>query len=415
MCLPVAAACGADGSTRGTLTSDGAWCWFQDPRAVYVEGMHRRTYAQWMTRDGRLQIGCWDHRTGDTQVHTLKEGWGVDDHNVGSFLVLPDKRLMVFYATHGSRGLYCRTTKLPEEITQWEDEVTVVGGAGVTYSHPVYLSAEKLFYVFWRGSSRKPTYSTSTDGKTWAEPRVLIEQEGAPKNARPYIKIVSDGKSSIHFAFTDDHPLTGPTNSLYYLRYEKGSFYKADGTRVGGIDSLPIRHSESERLYAPSQTSGRAWVWDIALDPAGAPVILYTRMPDGTDHRYHCIRRIGNRWLDTRICAAGGWFPQTQEGKTEREPWYSGGMCLDHSDTSVVYLSRRVKGVFEIEKWTASNGGRRWTSVPITRDSKGLNVRPVLPRGYTGKDDHVLWMHGSYVHFTDFRTGIEMLLPGKSE
>jgi hypothetical protein len=402
-------ACGGFASGKGnqTFSDDGAWCWFQDPRAVYVEGEHKRTYAQWMTRDGTLRVGFYDHETGRHQAHTLKEKWGNDDHNVGSFLVLPDRRLMVFYATHGHAGLYCWTGKNPEDITQWGDEVTVVGGSGVTYNHPVYLSSENMFYVFWRGPTRKTTYSTSSDGKAWAEPRVLIqESEGS---ARPYIKIVSDGKSSIHFAFTDGHPASEPTNSLYYLRYEKGAFYKADGTRAGSMDSLPIKHSESDHVYDAVPTRARAWVWDIALDKAGRPLILYTRMPSETDHRYHYARWTGTEWLDKELCAAGRWFPQTQEGQKEREPWYSGGMCLKHSDPSVVYLSRQVNGVFEIEKWTTKDGGKTWASAPITKGSKNLNVRPVVPRGYDGKHDHVLWMQGPYTHFKDYRTGIMML------
>ncbi len=53
------------------LSNDGAWCWFQDPRAVYVEGRHKRTYAQWMTHDGKLQIGFYDHDTKTIEIHFL--------------------------------------------------------------------------------------------------------------------------------------------------------------------------------------------------------------------------------------------------------------------------------------------------------------------------------------------------------
>jgi len=46
--------CGAE----RTFTEDGAWNWCQDPRAVFVKGERARTYAQWVTRDGRLQVGA---------------------------------------------------------------------------------------------------------------------------------------------------------------------------------------------------------------------------------------------------------------------------------------------------------------------------------------------------------------------
>ena len=37
------------------LTSSAAWSWFGDPRAVYHEGAHRRTYTGWVSRDGRTR------------------------------------------------------------------------------------------------------------------------------------------------------------------------------------------------------------------------------------------------------------------------------------------------------------------------------------------------------------------------
>ncbi|MEA1882134.1 MAG: hypothetical protein U9N31_07025 [Candidatus Marinimicrobia bacterium] len=57
------------------LSDDGAWCWFQDPRAVYINGKYERTYAQWMKSDGTLQIGSYDHKTQKTITHTLKTNW----------------------------------------------------------------------------------------------------------------------------------------------------------------------------------------------------------------------------------------------------------------------------------------------------------------------------------------------------
>ena len=53
------------------FTSDGAWCWFQDPRAVYVKGAHERVYAQWMTSKGELQVGALDLESGEKGVYTL--------------------------------------------------------------------------------------------------------------------------------------------------------------------------------------------------------------------------------------------------------------------------------------------------------------------------------------------------------
>ncbi|MEY3000997.1 MAG: hypothetical protein RL648_1211 [Verrucomicrobiota bacterium] len=391
------------------VTGDGAWCWFQDPRAVFIQGKHERTYIQWMTRKGQLQVGAFDHASKETVVHTLKEDWDVDDHNVGAFVVLPDKRLMAFYARHNKGGLFCRTTTQPEDICQWDEEVTVSGTDRVTYAHPVYLSEEKRFYVFWRGPTWKPTFATSEDGKTWSEPQVLIQEEGRDdRKIRPYTKVVSDGKSTIHLAFTDGHPRNEAQNSIYYLRYEAGQFRKADGSLVGDLESLPVQHSKSDRVYDGRSTNVRAWVYDIALDKKGYPVLAYTRLPAESDHRYCFARWTGREWLDVEISPGGPWFPQTPDGEVEREPHYSGGMAFDHSNPFILFLSRRINGSFEIEKWQSRDNGNSWISQAITRDSGELNVRPVVARGFEEGIPHVLWMSGSYEHYTRYSTGIKL-------
>lgn len=393
------------------LTNDGAWNWIEDPRAVHIEGRRNRTYAGWVNRHGDLQIGAYDHASDRSEIVTLKNHWEVDDHDSPSILVLPDRRLMVFYTRHNLIGLYSQTTTRPEDISAWEPEITVVKTARTTYSQPVYLADEKLIYVFWRGESWKPTFATSRDGKTWSAPRILVEQKGhEAEGIRPYFKIASDGKSTFHIAFTDGHPRDEPTNSIYYLKYVHGAFYKADGTRIGTMDTLPIQPSDSDIVYDAKPSKVRAWIWDVAQDSTGNPVIAYARFPKETDHRYHYAHWIGDHWLDTELVAAGGWFPQTPAGEHEREPHYSGGLALDHADPSIVYLSRKIDGMFEIERWITKNGGKTWRSTAITSKSTHPNVRPIVARN-VGGGEYVLWMQGDYVHWIDYHTGIMLLGP----
>lgn len=392
------------------LAEDGAWCWFQDPRAVYFEGTHRRTYSGWVTKAGQLRIGTYDHDTEEKAQITLREEWGINDHNTPSFLVLPDGRLTVFYARHNGKGLYSRTTTQPENISSWEEEVTVTDTDRITYNHPVQLSEEdNRFYVFWRGPSWKPTFASSEDGQSWTTPQILVQQPGREEDdIRPYLKLVSDGKSSIHFAFTNGHPRNEDFNSVYYIRYQDGEFYRADGSRIGTMEDLPIDHAESDLVYDASLTKARAWIWDIALDENGFPVIAYTRLPEETDHRYHYARWDGDQWRDYEIAEAGSWFPQTPDGEEEREVHYSGGIALNHTNPSVLYFSQQDGNGFQIKKGVTADGGQNWTLSSITQNQDTLNVRPVVPRGYDGDGDHLLWMQGPYRHYTDYETAIHL-------
>ncbi len=392
------------------LTDDGAWCWFQDPRAVCVAGERSRTYAQWVTRNGHLQVGAFDHTTREIEVHTVREDWGRNDHNVGAFLVLPDNRLMIFYAQHNGPGIYCRTALHPEVISQWGKEVTIHESRRITYAHPVYLAEEDAIYVFWRGGNWKPVFAMSRDGATWSRPITLIRDEEADhRQIRPYLKVVSDGRSAIHFTFTDGHPRVQRRNSVYYVRYANGRFTRADGTPAGGMDTLPLQPHDTDRVYDGRATGVRAWVWDIALDEAGSPVIAFARFPDTTDHRYALARWTGAEWTETEITPAGRWFPQTPAGRREGEPHYSGGVALDPLDPSIVYLSRQVGGAFEIEQWLGPDEYGDWISRPVTQDSRHLNVRPVASRGCACDERHILWMFGAYRNYRVFRTGIRLM------
>ncbi len=394
---------------RGVLTGDGAWCWFQDPRAVHIHHRFRRTTATWVTRSGELQVGSYDHDTNDTVVFTVRRRWGADDHGSGSLLVLPDRRLMVFYAQHNGKGLYCRTTTQAEDIREWDEEVAVTTDDRVTYSNPVYLRDEGRMYLFWRGQDWKPTYATSSDGSTWSEPRTLIRDAArAGHNVRPYFKIASDGTSAIDIVFTDGHPRDEPTNSVYHVRYERQELRASDGRVLGRLEDLPLSPRVASVVYEGRQQRVPAWVWDLALDRSGHPVVAYTRLPSIGDHRYHYARWTGQAWSDTQITPGGGWFPRTPRWRREREPHYSGGITLDHADPSAAYLSRQVDGRFEIERWATADGGHSWDRTPITSGSEEDNVRPVVPRGVGGQGDLVLWLQGRYVRYTKYDMRIAM-------
>lgn len=389
------------------LSSSGAFCWFQDPRAVFVKGQYNRTYAGWISDKGKLEVGYYDHDNGEIRTSVIKEFWDIDDHNAPSFLVLPDLRLMIFYARHNKENLYARQTSKPENITDWGEEITVAKMNGVTYSHPVFLEEEHRFYVFWRGETWKPTLATSEDALHWSEPKILFQDKGKEsKDIRPYLKVVSDGKKTIHFTFTDGHPRNEPFNSVYYARYEAKKIYRADGTSIGTLDTLPISHSECDKVYDATTTSARAWVWDIALNHKGNPVIVYVRFLDEKKHFYHYAFWKGEQWIDHEITFAGPWFPETPAGKEEPEPHYSGGICINHAHPEEVYLSRKIDDAFEIERWVTHDEGKTWNVTPITKHSTEINVRPIVPWGYNGNKGHVLWMRGNYIHYTKFQTSI---------
>ncbi len=401
------------------LASDGAWCWFGDPRGLRFRGIHDRIYAGWVDSNGSIVVSSLDLETGERAEHAVHPAFNRDDHANPSLLVLPDGRLVVFYTSHGSDvsdAMFYRISRQPEEISAWAERQEVgsntEGPRGYTYPNPVRLSGEGgRIYLFWRGGNFKPSFSFTDDLVTWTPARTLIQSD-EETTVRPYMKIASDGRDLIHFAFTDGHPRNEPQNSIYYLRYGDGDFTRADGSSVGTMEDLPLVHERADLVYDGRSQGLRSWIWDVAADADGNPVIVYTRLPEESDHRYHYARWNGEEWLDVEITRAGGWFPRTPEDATEPEPHYSGGIVLDHDNPTVVYLSRPVEGVFEIERWQTEDGGESWDSRPITAGSMNDNVRPFVIRGHGNSSPTVLWTENRYYrHYLEFDSSIRMDRP----
>ncbi len=245
----------------------------------------------------------------------------------------------------------------------------------------------------WR--NWQPTFSRSTDsGNTWAPARTLVSYPGH----RPYIKFSSNKRDRIHFAFTQGHPRNLNTN-IYYAYYRNGALYRANGTRIKSMSSLPLAPSETDKVYA---TRYRSWIHDIALDYRGRPIIVFAVFRSTSDHRYYYARWTGLRWRRYGITRAGGAISDS------REPHYSGGITLDHEDPSVVYLSREVTGTHEVETWRTSDGGSSWSRQAVTSASSVDNVRPISPRGLSAFNDDmsVVWMRGNYNYYVTYQTDI---------
>ncbi len=394
------------------LSNNGAWCWFQDPRAVFIDGEYKKTYAQWLTTREELQVGSYNHKSKKINIYTIKSNWGYDDHNVGSFLVLPDNRLMIFYARHNKRGIYSRITKNSEDITSWEEESTITNQKRITYSHPVFLREEHKYLVFFRGKTWKPTFCESENGKDWSKPKVLIQdKERTKRTIRPYTKVFSNNLNSIHFVYTDGHPRKQKHNSVYYLKYQDQKFQRSGGETIAEGWEGQISPDSCDLVYDGSRGKGRGWVWDLTEDKKGNPCVLYTRLPSKKDHKYCRAKWDGNTWKKEKICDGGKWFPQTKRFRREKEPHYSGGMCFLPGNPDIVYLSREQDRGFVIEKSKRTRQG--WESTVLSNRETSLNVRPVVPRGWNlhkNKNDHVLWMSGRYRHYTDYNTSINMVL-----
>lgn len=410
-----------------SVSQDGAWCWFSDPRAVALD---QQIFAGWVTSDGSIMVGSYHEKTGERKAVTLYPQFNKDDHANPSLILLPDNRLMVFFSAHSTRGrgekepaISYAITKRPADITEWENLQRITqnaeGPRAFCYNNPVMLSEENnRIYIFWRGGDWKPTFCFTDDqGKTWSKVFTLIKSSQFT-HKRPYMKIASNGKDEIHFAFTDGHPRNEPLNSIYYVKYRGGKFYSVDDRELGSMDKLPLEHEDCDLVYdAPTHFKEnafgvRAWIWDVAVSEDGKPAIVYSKLPAESEHRYWYATWNGDNWENTKISNAGSWFPRYQKDKSAREPepHYSGGVYLDHENTNIVYYSKPVGDIFEIFKGETTDGGKTWKETAITSKSEKDNVRPFAIRG--GGEEcttQVMWMFNNrYSTYKEYDAEIKM-------
>lgn len=383
------------------ITRDGAWCWFSDPRAIYVDD---KMFGGFVDKEGSIWAFCYDPSTCQSKQYKLFNKLDYDDHANPSIMALSDQRLVLFFSAHGgtkNSPIYYAVSKYPSDISSWEEVQEInpemEGSLGVCYTNPVMLSDENnRVYLFFRGRDFKPTCIYTDDLKTWSQPINLVRNDpGYGQGGRPYTKITTNHKDKIFFAFTDAHPRDRATNSIYFMMYKNGKICKADGTVVS--ETLgSIIPSQVDKVYDATRTFDKAWIWDIAFDESEKPILVYARFSDRDNkHSYWYARWNGIKWENHKITDAGQWFQRTEyvKEKPEYECNYSGGVYLDHENPNILYTSRPINDRFEIEKWTFTGGKQKWITEAITCQSEKDNVRPFVVRNHRGSQPSVLWMY----------------------
>lgn len=400
------------------ITNDGAWCWFSDPRAIYVND---KMFGGFVDKEGSIWAFCYDPATQHRQQYKLSDRFNYDDHANPSIMELPDKRLVVYFSAHGgtvNSPIYYAVSKHPADISSWEKlqsiDPKMPGKLGVCYTNAAMLSAESnRTYLFFRGRNFKPTCVYSDDMKTWSDPvNIVVNDSLYGESGRPYMKVATNHRNKIFFAFTDAHPRDRATNSIYFMMYKDGKLCTADGSVIS--EKLgPVMPSQADKVYDATKTFDKAWIWDVAFDDEENPVLVYARFSHARSiHSYWYAKWDGGKWVNIKITDAAQCFMRNDynnKNYLETEENYSGGVYLDHENPSVVYTSRPINNVFEIEKWTLAEDGNGWKQEAVTKDSERDNIRPFVVRNHSGNQPSLLWVYNyKYPGFRAYESAIRV-------
>lgn len=401
---------------HGLAAEDAAWCWFSDPRAIYHHGEKEAIYYGFINSNGDVMAKSLNLETREETEFVLHESLQVDDHNVPTFLFLPDNKILTFY-NHHNGDIFMRRSKNEESIVEWEPAVVLLKRDSINrycYTNPIMLSEENnRIYLFGRKIVRneKGTYTDtriyciySDDyGNTWSPEVNLLYNEG--RDNPQYVKFTSDNTSRIDFLFTNGHPKLGSDISVHHMYYQKGYFWQTNGEKIDSYENLPVAIKKTGKIYDASKTGIRAWIWDIALDKNNNPVVTYTRYPNEKNHEYYYAKWDGDNWVSTKIVNSGSYMTIIRPDRKLREAHYSGGIVLDHHNPANVYLSRTMDGKFEIAKCEIGPRGD-FELRSVTENSNVDNIRPYIVDGNNTGKPILLWMSGHYYHYTDYDTNL---------
>ena len=251
------------------LNDDGAWCWFQDERAVVVDdrlivgsvanGTHDAS------RKGDIDVTVLDIESRRIQRRELFDQLDADDHNVPALWVRPDDRVLAVFAKHGPEDRFYYRVADSIDAADWNPVKTFSPSASsrITYSNLLFLSAENggrgRLYNFYRGldASFKPSFAFSDDlGETWHNGNVVINVPSQFKH-RPYVKYATNGRDTIHLLYTDGHPRNFD-NSLYHVSYRDGKLHQSNGAAIHRL-SEGLRHPGEGTCVYQGNSERVAW------------------------------------------------------------------------------------------------------------------------------------------------------------
>ena len=423
---PASASDVVDGSLI-QFNDNGAWCWFQDERAIVdvaagklvIGSVANASGAGGAARDGQVEVVIHDLRAKTNQRSQLFK-LNPDDHNAPGLLALSGGKYLAMYSGHNQNCLtYYRTFDGAEWGPQSSFDWTSLGCPAsdrvkVTYANLLNMSAEGKIYSFVRSVGASPNFLVSTNsGQTFTYGGRLTS---TPKvgYVAGYYRYWGNGVDRIDFVGTEAHPRD--FNTSLYHGYIKGgkSYDSADSVIDSNItDGNAPDVTRFTRVFAADTVVNgvkmtRAWMADIQSYGDGSIAVIFKARANEseTDQRFFYARFDGSTWKTTYLSKAGAKLFSSEQD-------YTGLGALHPNDPHTIYISTPIdprndtttNPKHEIFRGTTCDRGATWTWTPVTQKSTRDNLRPIVP-AWDGRNTALLWWRGTYTKAQDYNAAV---------
>ncbi|MDZ7393984.1 MAG: T9SS type A sorting domain-containing protein [candidate division KSB1 bacterium] len=415
------------------FNDNGAWCWYQDERAVIDTSTNKLIVgsvacpsgAGGPSRSGLVESVILDLETRQPKRYILMTA-GCDDHNAPAFLVFPDGRYLAMYAKHYDTVSRYRIFSGSEwELERQFDWASIPGGTDfyTTYSNLFSLPAEGKIYNFVRCYARSPNMMVSSDwASSWTYGGLLTQPDVNIGYVNGYFKYTSNNYDRIDFVCTEHHPRDYNT-SIYHGYISGGRSFDSFGAVKDSLitDKRAPRPADFTLVFAANTLVNharmtRCWTIDVQRYSDGTIATIFKARADDNerDHRFFYARFDGTKWSWTYLGKAG---PKLYESEQD----YVGLGALHPHDPNTLYLSTPFDprddadlGKHEIFRGTTADHGATWTWEPITMLSTRDNLRPIVAAWRPGHTA-LLWFRGSYYSAGRFDAAVVGILETPDE
>lgn len=389
----------------------GASCYWWYPHIMSTRFPYKRIYHTFCDAQGGTGVACinaFDHRAHKVILKRMLYN-GVDLHNSASIAALPDGRLICVYSEGHNQTPYIqiRISKRADDITEWDDAISVNVGSNTCYSQFHYIYGK--YYIFSRTNSGASWgYTVSEDLVHWTHHTLIEQQSGVSQYFYIWLKPIADEPNMLRF-ISYGHPIRQDTGiRCGVIDFENDAVYNyVDMSQsLGTLEDIYTNTDFTELIeHSDTNSDGTQRMYDLAITNLNELRILYGRQKTQTDGKYFIYESVNHATgTRTELCQSGLTFLNHSNTLAPN------GICfIDKDNIMIGRSSQDFIGYDYLEIYSKEDDA--WVkSKDVYKELKGAeclrNAYPIAsPDGR-----YVMWMRG-YVALDSFmNTKVDLIV-----